>query len=246
MAEVKLEVTKREQSGKGVARRARAAGKVPGIVYGRGMDPVSIEVDRRKFIQALQTDAGMNVLLGLDIDGETITTLPRQLQRDPVRGTLLHADFVKVDLTVEVEAQVPVHLVGGDQSPGLREGGVLEHPLHMVAVKCLPTEVPESIDADISALNIGDSLRISDLPSTGKFEFVQALDAVVASVAAPVSEEELAAMEAEAGAVGEEPAVEGVEGVEGVEAAEGATEEESDASGEPSEQPDPGAEKEPS
>lgn len=240
MAEVKLEVTKREGSGKGVARRARAAGKVPGIVYGRGMDPVSIEVDRRQFIQALQTDAGMNVLLGLDIDGETITTLPRQLQRDPVRGVLLHADFVKVDLTVEVEAEVPVHLVGGDQSPGIREGGVLEHPLHMVLVKCLPTEVPESIDADVSALNIGDSLRISDLPSTGKFEFVQDLDTVVASVAAPVSEEELAAMEAEAGAVGEEPTVEGVE------AAEGATEEEADASGEPSEEPDPGAEKEPS
>src|SRR5688500_9529486 len=240
MAEVKLEVTKRDETGKGVARRARAAGKVPGVVYGRGMDPVSIEVDRRQFIQALQTDAGMNVLLGLDLDGETITTLPRQLQRDPVRGTLLHADFVKVDLTVEVEAEVPVHLIGGDQAPGVREGGVLEHPLFMVTVKCLPTEVPEGIDADVSALNIGDSLRISDLASTNKFEFVQDPDTVVASVAQPVSEEELAAMEAEAGATGEEPTVEGVE------AAEGATEEESDGSGEPSVEADPGAEKEPS
>ncbi len=240
MAEVKLEVTKREGTGKGVARRSRAAGKVPGIVYGRGMDPVSIEVDRRQFIQALQTDAGMNVLLGLDIDGETITTLPRQLQRDPVRGTLLHADFVKVDLTVEVEAEVPVHLVGGDQAPGVREGGVLEHPMHQVTVRCLPTEVPESIDADVSALNIGDSLRIADLPSTGNFEFVQDPDTVVASVAQPVSEEELAAMEADAGAAGEEPTVEGVE------AATGATEEEADASGEPSVEADPGAEKEPS
>src|SRR5688500_1764438 len=103
MAEVKLEVTRREGTGKGVARRARAAGKVPGVVYGRGMDPVAVEVDRRQFIQALQTDAGMNVLLSLDIEGDKITTLPRQIQRDPVRGTLLHADFVKVDLTVEVE-----------------------------------------------------------------------------------------------------------------------------------------------
>ena len=240
MAEVKLEVTKREGTGKGVARRARAAGKVPGVVYGRGMDPVAVEVDRRQFIQALQTDAGLNVLLGLQIDGETITTLPRQIQRDPVRGTLLHADFVKVDLTVEVEAEVPIHLIGGDEAPGVKEGGALEHPLFMVTVKCLPTEVPESIDADVSHLNIGDVLRISDLTASGNFEFVQDPETVVASVAAPVSEEELAAMEAEAGVgVEEEPAVEGEE------AAEGATEEEADGSGEPSEAPDAGAEQEP-
>lgn len=240
MAEVKLQVTKRDSSGKGVARRARAAGKVPGVVYGRGMDPVAVEVDRRQFIQALQTDAGMNVLLGLELDGETITTLPRQIQRDPVRGTLLHADFVKIDMSVEVEAEVPVHLIGGEDAPGVREGGVLEHPLFMVTVKALPADVPESIDADVSSLNIGDQLRISELPSTGKFEFVQDPETVVAAVAQPVSEEELAAMEAEAGVSTEEPTVEGEE------AAEGATEEESDGSGEPSEAPDAGAEQEPS
>ncbi len=240
MAEVKLEVTKREASGKGVARRARAAGKVPGVVYGRGMDPVAVEVDRREFIQALQTDAGMNVLLGLKLDGETITTLPRQIQRDPVKGTLLHADFVKVDLTVEVEAEVPVHLIGGEDAPGVREGGVLEHPLFMVTVRCLPADVPESIDADVSHLNIGDQIRVEDLTSTGKFEFVQEPDIVVAAVAQPVSEEELAAMEADAGASGLDATVEGQE------AATGATAEESDGSGEPSVSADPGAEKEPS
>jgi large subunit ribosomal protein L25 len=230
MAEVKLEVTKRESTGKGVARRSRASGKVPGVVYGRGMDPVAIEVDRRQFIQALQTDAGMNVLLGLQIDGESITTLPRQLQRDPVRGTLLHADFVKVDLTVEVEAEIPVHLVGGE----------LEHPLFSVHVRALPTDLPEAIEADVSALAIGDQLRIADLPKGGKFEFTQDPDTVVAAVAQPVSEEQLAAMEADAGAAGEDQTVEGLE------AATGATAEESDGSGEPSVSADPGAEKEPS
>ncbi len=240
MAEVKLDVTKRKSTGKGVARRARAAGKVPGVVYGRGMDPVAIEVDRRQFIQALQTDAGMNVLLGLDIDGDTITTLPRQLQRDPVRGTLLHADFLKVDMSVEVEAEVPVHLIGGENAPGVREGGVLQHPLFTVTVRALPADVPESVDADVSGLNIGDQLRVEDLASTGKFDFVQDPETVVAAVAQPVSEEELAAMEADAGASGEEPTVEGVE------AATGATEEEADGSGEPSVSADPGAEKEPS
>jgi large subunit ribosomal protein L25 len=240
MAEVKLEVSRRESTGKGVARRSRAAGKVPGVVYGRGMDPVAIEVDRRQFIQALQTDAGMNVLLGLQIDGENITTLPRQLQRDPVRGTLLHADFVKVDLTVEVEAEIPVHLVGGEDSPGVREGGVLEHPLFTVHVRALPTDLPEAIEADVSGLEIGGQLRIADLPRSGKFEFTQDSETVVAAVAQSVSEEQLAAMEADAGASGEEQTVEGLE------AATGATAEESDGSGEPSVSADPGAEKEPS
>ncbi len=239
MAEVKLEVTKRESAGKGVARRARAAGKVPGVVYGIGMTPVAIEVDRRQFIQALQTDAGMNVLLGLEVDGQSITTLARQIQRDPVKGTLLHADFVKVDLTVEVEAEVPVNLVGGEDAPGVRSGGVLEQPLFTVTVKALPGDLPESIEADVSALDTGDSLRISDLSSGREFEFVQDPDTVVASIAQAVTEEELAALEAAAGASGEEQTVEGVE------AATGATGDESDGSGEPSVSADPGAEKEP-
>ncbi|MDP9069381.1 MAG: 50S ribosomal protein L25 [Actinomycetota bacterium] len=239
MAEVKLEVTKREGTGKGAARRSRFAGKVPGVVYGRGMDPVAVEVDRRQFVQALQTDAGMNVLLGLKIDGQSITTLAREIQRDPVRGTLLHADFVKVDLNVEVEAEVPVHLIGGEDSPGVRGGGVLEQPLFTVTVRALPADLPESIDADASGLDAGHALRISDLSSARTFEFVQDPETVVASIAQAVSEEELAALEAAAGASGEDQTVEGLE------AATGATGDESDGSGEPSVEADPGAEKEP-
>jgi large subunit ribosomal protein L25 len=110
----------------------------------------------------------------------------------------------------------------------------------MVTVRCLPTDVPEGIDLDVSGLGIGDSLRIEDLSSEGDFEFIQDPDTVVVTIAQPVSEEELAAMEADAGVVGEEPTVEGEE------AATGATEEESDGSGEPSVSADPGAEKEPS
>ena len=94
MAEVKLNAKAREGRGKGAARQARMAGKVPGVVYGRGMEPVPIEVDRREFITALNTDAGMNVLLELQLDGKQVLTLARELQRDPVRGILLHADLV--------------------------------------------------------------------------------------------------------------------------------------------------------
>jgi large subunit ribosomal protein L25 len=194
MAEVKLNVVPREGTGKGVARRTRAEGRIPGIVYGKGMEPVAVSVDRREFVTALQTDAGLNALLNLTLDGETVPTLAREIQRDPVRGTLLHVDFVKVDLKQEVEVTVPVHVVG--ESPGVAEGGVLEQPLHEVTVRCLPTEVPEQIEADISGLNIGDSLRVSDLVAGRSFQILNDPENAVISIMAPISEEELAAMEA--------------------------------------------------
>jgi large subunit ribosomal protein L25 len=207
MAEVKLNATKREGTGKGAARQSRMSGKVPGVVYGLGIDPVAIEVDRREFVTALHTDAGMNVLLDLRVDGgDEILALTKELQRDPVRGTLLHADFIKVDRMVEIEVEVPVHLVG--EAPGVKEGGVLEHPLFTVHVRCRPTDVPEAVNADISALNIGDALRVAELTAGADFQILNDPDSVVASVAAPISEEELEAMEAAVG-VPEEEAAEG-------------------------------------
>ncbi len=226
MAEDKLKVDVREAHGKGSARRSRAAGMVPGVVYGRGMEPIAIEVNRREFVTALQTDAGLNVLLDLQVNGDNVLTLARDLQRDPVRGTLLHADFVKVDLTQEVEVDVPINVVG--ESPGVKEGGVLEHPLFTLHVRCLPNKVPESIDADISALNIGDSLRVVDLAENPDFTILNDPELPVATVAAPISEEELEAMEAAAGVVAEEPE-EVAEGEPGAEERAGAEEEQTPA-----------------
>ena len=221
MAEVRLNAAKRGDSGKGSARRTRAAGRVPGVVYGRGMEPVAISVDRREFVTALLSDSGMNTLLDLEIDGDTTLALTKELQRDPVRGTLLHADFVKIDRTVEVEVEVPVHIVG--EAPGAKEGGVLEHPLFTVHVRALPGDVPESIDADVSGLNMGDSLRVSDLAGDRAFTILDDPDTVVASIVAPISEEALAAAEAEAG-IGpdaDEVAAAAAEGATAEEAAEG-------------------------
>lgn len=225
MAEVRLQAKVRSDAGKGSARRTRAAGRVPGIVYGRGMDPISISVDRREFVTALLSDSGMNTLLDLEIDGDTTLALTKELQRDPVRGTLLHADFVKVDRTVEVEVEVPVHVVG--EAPGAREGGVLENPLFTVHVRSLPGDVPEAIDADVSGLNLGDSLRVADLAEGRAFTILDDPETVVASVVAPISEEALASLEADAGigaAEGDEDAEAaraGAEGATGDEIAEG-------------------------
>ena len=219
MAELRLKAIKRDGVGKGAARRSRAAGKVPAILYGGGMEPVALEVDRREFVSALRTDAGMNVLLDIQVDGDTTLALTRELQRDPVRGTLLHADFVKVDRTQAIEVEVPVHIVG--EAPGAKEGGVLEHPLFTVHVSCLPGDVPESVDADVSNLQIGDSLRVSDLPTAGKFEIMDDPDTVVAAVAQPISEAELEALEADAGIEQEPSDEEAVPAPEGGEPASG-------------------------
>jgi large subunit ribosomal protein L25 len=211
MAELTLRAIKRADLGKGASRRARAGGRVPAILYGRGMEPVALEVDRREFVSALRTDAGMNVLLDIEVDGTRTLALTRELQRDPVRGTLVHADFVQVDRSEAIEVEVPVHVVG--ESPGAKEGGVLEHPLWTVHVRCLPTDVPEAINADVSGLQIGDSLRVSDLP-TGNFEILDDPEIVVAAVAQPISEEELEALEAEAG-IEQEPSDEQIAAEEG-------------------------------
>jgi large subunit ribosomal protein L25 len=227
VAELKLKATKRLDTGKGAARRARAGGRVPAVLYGGGIEPVALEVDRREFVTALKTDAGMNVLLSIEVDGSTTLALTRELQRDPVRGTLLHADFVKVDRTQAIEVEVPVHVVG--EAPGVKEGGVLEHPLFSVHVRTLPGDVPESVTADVSGLAIGEVLRVSDLAADGEFEILNDPDAVVVSIAAPISEAELEAMEAEAGIETEAPAEEEEEAAEeGAESEEAAPEESPD------------------
>jgi large subunit ribosomal protein L25 len=217
MSEVRIDAELKQLSGTGVARKVRAQGKVPAVIYGRGMETTSIQLNRRELATALNSDAGMNVLLDLHVDGKSTLALTRELQRDPVKGTLLHADFVRVDRTQAVEVEVPIHVVG--TSPGVNEGGVLENPLFTVHVRCLPTEVPEFVGADVSGLAIGDSLRVGDLVAPASFEILTDPEAVVASVLAPVSQEELEAMEAAA-------AVEAAGGVEAI--AEAIEEEPSD------------------
>ena len=201
MAEVQLQAARRQAAGKGAARQARMAGKVPAVLYGRERDPMSIEVDRRSFVAALNTDAGMNVLLSIEIEGDSVTALTKDLQVDPVAGTVLHADFLRVDVTQAMEVSVPVHTVG--ESPGVKEGGVLDQTLHEVTIMVRPDQVPEAIEADVSSLDIGDSLRVSDLSQEGRFEIVTDQDEVVLTVTAPISEAELEALEADAGIVQE-------------------------------------------
>ena len=205
--EQKLKADKREDSGKGVARKVRAAGRVPGVVYGHGTDPLKVTVDSRELFHVLHTDAGSNVLIDMRVDGERFLAMPREVQRDHLKGVLLHVDFLRIARDEKISVEVPIQLVG--ESHGVKEGGVVEHHLWTLHVECFPQDVPASIEADISGLGIGDSIKVEDLPLPSTVTVLTPTEEVVASVVTPqvleVEEavpEELEEAAAEAGAEG--------------------------------------------
>lgn len=218
--EVTLKVKSRSESGKGPARRARSGGQIPAVLYGRGLDPVPLVVEAREMLKALGTEAGLNVLINLQLDKSKHFTMLREVQRHPVKGNVLHVDFVKIERDVKIQADVPIHLAG--ESRGVKQGGVVEHHLWELKVQALPTEVPPAIEVDISALGIGDHLRVSQLAELRGVEVLTPVEEIIVSVVEPQViqlPEEIAAEEA-AAAEAEAAAAEGVpEGEEGAEAA---------------------------
>ncbi len=212
--EMKLKAEAREGHGKGVARKLRAAGMVPGVVYGHGMDPVPVSVDARDLFHILHTDAGSNVLIDLQVKKDHHLTLPREIQRDHIHGRFIHVDFLAVRRDEKITVDVPVELVG--ESQGVKEGGVVEHHLWEVKVSSFPQDVPDGIEADISALVIGDSLKAGDLKIPADVDLVTDPEASIMAVVPPPIlrlEEEEAAEAAE----GEEAAGEAAEGEEAAE-----------------------------
>jgi large subunit ribosomal protein L25 len=213
--ERKLKAERRDSTGKETAHKVRAAGRVPAVVYGRGMEPIHVSVDSRELFHLLHTDAGMNVLVDLRVDGDHFLALPREIQRDLIRGRFIHVDFLRIARDEKITVEVPVHLVG--ESHGVKEGGVIEHHLWNLDVECLPTDVPTHIDADITRLGINESLKVSDLEAPERCTILTSVDEVVVSVVPPqvLRVEEV-----------EEAAAEAVEGAEAEAGAEGATGEE--------------------
>lgn len=221
--EVTLKAQPRSATGKGAARKARQAGEVPGVVYGIGIDPIPLSISTREMSSALHTEAGTNVLINLQLDSKTkYFTMLREVQQDPLRGSLIHVDFLKIDRDVKIEADVPIHIVG--ESHGVREGGVVEHHLWEVRVEALPTDVPPNLEIDITALGIGEHLRVSDLRPPSDVEILSPAEEIVVSVVEPqvikLPEEEAA--EAAAAEAALAAAEAGEELPEGAEAAEGA------------------------
>ncbi|MHB8513710.1 MAG: 50S ribosomal protein L25 [Actinomycetota bacterium] len=197
--EITLTAEPREKTGKGVARKLRAAGKVPGVVYGAGGGSTAVSVDARDLSHALATDAGLNVLLNLSVGADRYLAIPRELQRDPLRGTITHVDLVRVRRDVAIEADVPISVVG--VAPGVKEGGVVEHHLWSLRVSAKPQDIPAHIEADISSLSLHDHLRVGDLPIPAGVEVLTDSEEMIVTIATP----QALKLEAEL----EQPALEG-------------------------------------
>jgi large subunit ribosomal protein L25 len=194
-----LSAEPREGTGKGVARKLRAKGVIPAVVYGRKRAAQSISVKPEDLQKLLRGKSGMNTLIDLSLGGTTSTVLVKGLERDPVRGRYLHADFYEVDLTQRVTVSVPVHLVG--KAAGTDFGGILDHPLRELSIECLPREIPERIDVDVTALGVNDSIHVSDLKLAPGLTIKTDGSLAVASVVLPQAEEAAPAAAAAEGAV---------------------------------------------
>ncbi len=203
--QIPLSVTHREYTGKGAASRLRRTGKIPAIVYGYQVEPTPVSVDVLELYHTLHTDAGRNVLIRLDLDGDTHLAIARDLQTHPVRGDYLHVDLIAVDKDVPISIEIPVHLV--DEDDAAEDGGVVNQILYTVPIMVKPLETPNAFELSLDGMAIGDVLRVEDLISQlpADAEFDIELERTVVTINAPISEEELEALEESAGIEEEEP-----------------------------------------
>ena len=225
--EANLKATLRESIGSGESRRLRNEGFLPAVIYGLGMDPVSIAVNAREFTSALKTDAGSNVILNLEVGKSKYTTLAREIQRHPYKNEFLHIDLIQIDLTQNVEANVQVNFLG---TPiGVKdEGGLVQTINSTITVSTLPSTIPASLDLDISELNVGENATVLDVKLPEGVELAtEDDDSILVTITLPraaIEEEEIDGLEGEG--------LEGEEGAEGESSEETAGEESSDESGE--------------
>ena len=206
---------------KNAARRVRAAGQIPAVVYGAGQDAVAVAVDPRVITKILHSDTGHNSIFDLNVTGAgTVKAMIVDWQHEPLKGKLLHIDLKRIAMDKAMRVSVPVQLVGVPM--GVKtQGGILDHVLREVEIECLPGDIPSHLDVDVSALEFGQAVHVSDLPHSDKIKYITDGDLTVAHVTAireePTAEAEAAAAE---GAPAEpEVAKKGKTEAEGAEAA---------------------------
>jgi large subunit ribosomal protein L25 len=224
MAEVSIiAAERRERAGKGPARAARRAGRVPGVIYGAKKDPAMVTLDPRELDRELNTGGFMATIYDVQIEQNKERVLPRDVQFDPVTDRPIHVDFLRVSATTSVTVQVPVNFLNEEECPGLKRGGLLNVVRHEIEMICRADAIPSAVEVDLTGLDIGDSIHISmiSLPD-GVAPTITDRDFTVATIAAPT-----VAQEAEEAEEGEELE----EGVEGEGAPEDGAEEKPEGEG---------------
>lgn len=198
-----LTIAPRSIEGSRSTRRLRREGLVPGVLYGGGDDPLAFQVDARELRHAL---LAQGAVIELALDGATTPAVLKDRQRHPLRGETTHVDFLRVDLTKAIEAIVPLEAVGGESSPGVRDGGIVDQQLREVTIEALPNAIPESVTIDVSAANIGDTFTLEHVQLPDGVTLVDELDTPAVSMLAPrLRDEGETEIEAETEVVGEAP-----------------------------------------
>ncbi|MGB6285116.1 MAG: 50S ribosomal protein L25/general stress protein Ctc, partial [Xanthobacteraceae bacterium] len=203
MATVNLiKAATRSRAGKGAARAARRAGRVPGIIYGDGKPPLSISLDYADLHQRIYAGRFLTTIHEVEVDGEKHRVIPRDFQLDPVRDLPLHVDFMRLGEGATIRVNIPIHVRGADQSPGVKRGGTVSIVTHTVEVRCLADAIPSGIEVDVSGLEINHSKHLSDITLPEGVRAVAGRDITLVTVVPPsgYAEEMKAAAEAAAAA----------------------------------------------
>lgn len=207
-----LEAVKRDGRGKNEANRLRASGRIPAVVYGsrkegRAPEGVPVAVDPKAVLRILHSDSGANTLINLKVDGSEARVMVKEYQLDPITHQLLHADFYQLAMDKAITVTIPVVLKGEPRGVKL-QGGLLDFVTRDIEVQCLPTDIPEHIDLDVTEMMLNQSIRVRDLPQDPKWKAVTDGDTMLVHIVMPKAEESAqAATEAAPAAAGSEPEV---------------------------------------
>jgi large subunit ribosomal protein L25 len=192
MPEIVVAAQNRTETGKNVNRRLRSQGKIPGVVYGSGKDPVRVAVSPKEITAILRSASGENTLFDLDLGGSRRRVILKEFQVEPLKGQLLHADFYEVALDKALQVNVHVDVQGTPVGVKV-QGGILDFVTRELEVECLPADIPEKITIDVSHLEMGKHIRVADITAPPKVKILTDADVVVVHVVAPRAEEVVAA-----------------------------------------------------
>ncbi|MFJ5966130.1 50S ribosomal protein L25/general stress protein Ctc [Bacillus sp. NPDC093026] len=181
-----LKATERTDFKRSTLQKIRHSGHVPGVIYGKNTDNLAVSLDSVELLKTLR-DEGKNTIITLEVNGETKSVMVTELQTDPLKNELVHADFQVVDLQREIEADVPVQLIG--ESKGVKNGGVLQQPLFEISITAKPNDIPQNIEADITNLDVNDVLTVGDLSVQSSYKINNDPEEVVASILPPQQSE---------------------------------------------------------
>lgn len=183
-----LQAKKRDDLARSTINQLRRDGFIPAVVYGKEKEPVTVAVDNLELLKTVR-DEGRNAIITLDIEnGNKVDVMLHEYQTDAVKGNVIHIDFYVVDMSEEMDVAVAINVIG--EAVGSKDGGVFQQPLYELQVRAKPRDIPEEIEIDVSELSIGDSISISDLPTSDKYEFIDDADTTIAVVLPPEAEEE--------------------------------------------------------